>query len=96
MPDITNLATNTSLNAKTNEVKREICSITNLATTTDHNAKIIEFQNKIPNITKSATTTAITTVKNKTPNVGNLVKKKLTRTRKLMKLKTNCYRSWSW
>ena len=77
MPDITNLATNTSLNAKTNEVKREICSITNLATTTDHNAKIIEFQNKIPNITKSATTTAITTVKNKTPNVSNLVKKNL-------------------
>ena len=34
MPDITNLSTNTTLNAKINEVKKEIPSITNLATTT--------------------------------------------------------------
>ena len=34
MPDITNLSTNTTLNAKINEVKKEISSITNLATTT--------------------------------------------------------------
>ena len=34
IPDITNLATNTTLNTKTNEVKNEISSITNLATTT--------------------------------------------------------------
>ena len=33
-PDITNLATNTTLNAKINEVKGEISSITNLVTTT--------------------------------------------------------------
>ena len=33
IPDITNLATNTSLNAKINEVKGGIPSITNLATT---------------------------------------------------------------
>ena len=32
--DITNLATNTTLNAKTNEVKNEIPSNANLATTT--------------------------------------------------------------
>ena len=31
--DITNLATNTTLNAKINEVKKEIPSITNLAST---------------------------------------------------------------
>ena len=31
IPDITNLATKTTLNAKTNEVKGEIASITNLA-----------------------------------------------------------------
>ena len=30
MPDITSLATNTTLNAKINEVKNEIPSITNL------------------------------------------------------------------
>ena len=34
IPDITNLATKTTLNAKINEVKAEIPSITNLATTT--------------------------------------------------------------
>ena len=33
MPDITNLASNTTLNAKINDVKKEIPSITNLATT---------------------------------------------------------------
>ena len=32
IPDITNLATNTTLNAKINEVKNEIPSITNLVT----------------------------------------------------------------
>ena len=40
IPDITNLAVNTTLNAKINEVKNEIPSITNLATTTALNAKI--------------------------------------------------------
>ena len=34
IPDVTNLATNTSLNAKINEAKDEIFSITNVATTT--------------------------------------------------------------
>ena len=33
IPDITNLATNTTLNATINEVKNEISSITNLAAT---------------------------------------------------------------
>ena len=34
IPDITNLATNTTLNAKINEGKNEISNIINLATTT--------------------------------------------------------------
>ena len=49
IPDITNLATNTtntSLNAKINEVKREIPSITDLATTT----VLTAIENKIPNV----------------------------------------------
>ena len=71
IPDITNLTTNTTLNAKINDVKKEIPSITNLATTTDLNAKINEVKIKIPNITDLATTTALTAV----PNVSNLVKK---------------------
>ena len=65
IPDITNLATNATLNAKMNEVKNEIPSITNLATTAALNAKINEVKNKIPSITKLATTTALNAVENK-------------------------------
>ena len=46
MPDITNLAAKTTLNAKINEVKGEIPSITNLATTT----ALTAVENKIPNV----------------------------------------------
>ena len=60
-------ATNTTLNAKINEIKNEIPSITNLATTASFNAKISEFKNKIPNITYLATTTALTAIENKIP-----------------------------
>ena len=43
IPDITNLATNATLNAKINEVKKEIPNVTNLGpTTTALNAKINE------------------------------------------------------
>ena len=45
-PDITNLATNTTLNAKLNEVKGEIPRITKLATTT----ALTAGENKIPNV----------------------------------------------
>ena len=58
IPDITNLATNTTLNAKINKVKNEIPSITNL-TTTDFNAEINEVKSKIPNISNLATNTDI-------------------------------------
>ena len=40
IPNITNLASNTTLNAKVNEVKNEISSIINLATNASLNAKI--------------------------------------------------------
>ena len=46
IPDITNLATNTIINAEINEVKNEIPSINNLATT----AALTTVRNKIPNI----------------------------------------------
>ena len=75
IPEITNLATNTTLNAKINEVKNEIPSIINLATTTALNAKINEVKNKIPDISNLATTIALIVVENKIPNVSNLVKK---------------------
>ena len=40
IPDITNLAANTTLNAKIDEVKGEVPSITNLTTTAALNTKI--------------------------------------------------------
>ena len=52
IPNITNLATNTTLNAKINEVKNEIPSIANLVTNASLNAKKNEVKNKIPKITK--------------------------------------------
>ena len=52
IPDITNLATNTTLNAKINEVKNKIPNnIANLATTVALNTKINEVKNKIPGVT---------------------------------------------
>ena len=45
IPNITNLATNTTLNAKINEVKNKITNINNLATTTTAPTAV---ENKIP------------------------------------------------
>ena len=75
IPDITNLATNTTLNAKINEVKNEILSITNLATNGFLNAKRNKVKCEIPSITNLTTTAALTSVENKIPNVSDLVKK---------------------
>ena len=86
IPDITNLATNTTLNTNINEVKGEIPNITNLATTAALNAKINEVESKVPSIINWVTTAALSFVENKIPNVNNLVKK-LTITQKLVKLK---------
>ena len=70
MPNITNLATKTTLNGK-----KEIPSIANLATTAAPNAKVNEVNGKIPNITNLGSTTVLTAVENKILNVSNLVKK---------------------
>ena len=68
IPNITNLATNTTINTKVNEVKREISSITNLAANAALNAKINEVKDKIPNTTNLATTTDLTAVETNIPN----------------------------
>ena len=47
IPDITNLATKTTLDAKINEAKGRISSITNLGTTSALNAKINEVKHLI-------------------------------------------------
>ena len=46
IPDITNLATKTTLNTKTNDVKTEISSISGLAAT----SALTAIENKIPNV----------------------------------------------
>ena len=74
IPDITNLATNAALDVKINKIKIKIPSITNLANAS-LNAWINEVKNEISSITDLATTTAFTSVENKIPNVGDLVKK---------------------
>ena len=75
IPDITNLASNTTLNAKVNEVRNEIHSIINLATNASLNAKTNEVKGEIPGITNLAAAAAFTTVENKIPNFSDLVKK---------------------
>ena len=50
IPDITNLATNTSLIAKINEVNGEIPSITSLTTTT---TALTDVENKVSNVSNS-------------------------------------------
>ena len=70
---------------KNNEDK--ISHVTNLATKTTLNAKINKVKGEIPSITNLATTTALTPVENEILNVSDLVKKKLTITQKLVKLK---------
>ena len=63
-PDISNLATNTTLNADKNVFKKEISRLTDLLTTTVLNAKVNGVENKIPNITDKVTTTTLTSVEN--------------------------------
>ena len=46
IPDITNLATNATLNVKINEVENEIPSITNVVTTNAPNFKINRLKTK--------------------------------------------------
>ena len=75
IPNIRNLAANTTLNAKVNEVKNEICSIINLATNASLNTKTKELKCAILGVTNLATTPAFTTVKNKIPKFYDLVKK---------------------
>ena len=50
IPDITNLATNTTLNAKINEVKDKLPSVANLATTT----ALTAIENKTTNVSNLA------------------------------------------
>ena len=75
IPDITDLAHDTTVNAKINKFKNKLPSIINLGTTTGLSAKINEVKNKIPKITNLANATALTTFEIKICHVSSLVKK---------------------
>ena len=75
MPDIINVATNTTLNAKINKVKGKVPSITDIITTAVLNAKINQFKFRIPNTTNLSTTAALIAVENKVPIICNLDRK---------------------
>ena len=61
IPDISNLATKTSLNT----VENKIPDTNGLVKKTDYNAKITEIEGKIPDISNLATKTALTAVEKK-------------------------------
>ena len=65
MPGITDFSTNTTINAKINEVQNEIHIVTNLGTTAALSAKLNKFKKKIPNISNLAPTPDLTVVENK-------------------------------
>ena len=66
IPDITNLATNTTLNANINEVKNNISNITNLAT----NTALTSVEKKIPNVSNLV---KITNYNTKTSEIENKI-----------------------
>ena len=65
---------NVVYNAKIKNIEDKTPDITNLATKTTLNAKINEVKGEIPSINSLATTNTLTAVKNKIPDVSNLVK----------------------
>ena len=71
IPDVTNLATKTSLNT----VENKIPDTGGLVKKTDYNAKITEIEGKIPDISNLAIKTALNTVENKILVVSGLATK---------------------
>ena len=57
------------------ELENKIRGTSGLVKKIDYNTKIAEIEGKIPNVSNLAIRTALTTVKNKIPDAGNLVKK---------------------
>ena len=59
------------------ELENEIPDTSGLVKKTNYNTKITEIEGKIPDVSNLATKTALTTVENKIPNIGNSVKNRL-------------------
>ena len=63
------------LEKKINDADKKYLMLVGLLKKADYNAKIIETEGKIPKNSGLPTSTALTAVKNKIPDVSNLVKK---------------------
>ena len=71
VPDISNLATKTSLNT----VENKIPDTSGLVKKTDYSAKIADIEGKTPDVTNLATKTALITVENKIADISGLATK---------------------
>ena len=71
IPDISNLATKTTLNT----VEKKIPDASGLVKKTDCNTEIAKIEGKIPDISNLATKSALTTIESKIPNVSGLATK---------------------
>ena len=71
IPDISNLAIKTALNA----VKNKIPDTSGLVKKTDYTAKISYIESKISDISNLASTTALSNVESKVPNINGLATK---------------------
>ena len=73
--DTSRFALKTKYDTDKSQLENKILDTSGLVKKTDYNTTITEIEGKIPYINNLATKTALTTVKNKIPDVGNLVKK---------------------
>ena len=72
--DTSGIVLKTKYDTDKSDLEKKISDISRLVKKTDYNAKISEIEGRIPSITGLATFAALTTVKNKIPNVSNLVR----------------------
>ena len=86
--DTSGFVLRTKYDTDKSELENKIPDTSGLVKKTDYDAKIADIEGKIPGGSNLATKTALTTVKNKIPNVNNLVKKQII-LQKLLKLKIN-------
>ena len=77
------------LEKKISDADKKISDTSGLVKKTDSNPKVSELEIKIRSFSELATSVALITVKNRTPNVSNLVKKKQIIMQTYQKLKVN-------
>ena len=77
------------LEKKIIDTDKKLSDASGLVKKTDYNPKVSELESKIRSFSELATRAALIAVKNRTPNVSNLVKKKQIIMQTYQKLKVN-------